>query len=148
MSQIAQPGGAIDRRADVVALIAQPHLAGVDPDPQPDRRQRRPLQIEGAGHRLSRAGKRDDEAVALTLLDGPDPAVGGDHLRQRLVQPCHSNGHLVGLGLPQARGALDVGQQQRHGSGRQFAHGQVAPVSFAHASQHAATQITEHQQNC
>ncbi len=32
MRQIAQPGGAVDRRTDVVALVAQLHLSGVHTD--------------------------------------------------------------------------------------------------------------------
>ena len=60
-----------------------------------------------------------------------------------LIQPRHRGGHLVGLGFPQPRGALDVGQQQRHGARRQLAHAQLAPVSFAHASQHAIKRIAE-----
>jgi hypothetical protein len=32
VSQVAKPGGAVDRRSDVVALVAKSHLAGVDPD--------------------------------------------------------------------------------------------------------------------
>ena len=43
--QIAQPCGPVDRRADVVAFVAQLHLAGVHADAQPDRRQRCPLQL-------------------------------------------------------------------------------------------------------
>ena len=42
--EVAEPGGAVDGRADVVALVAQLHFTGVHADPQPDRRQRRTLQ--------------------------------------------------------------------------------------------------------
>jgi hypothetical protein len=69
------------------------------------------------------------------------PIMGGHDIRQHLVQARHSNGHLIRLGLPQPRRALDVGRQQRH----RFQ--SAAPVSFAHASQHAVTRIAEHQQN-
>jgi hypothetical protein len=41
MRQIPQPRGPVDGRAGLVGLIAQLHLAGMDPDAQPDRRQRR-----------------------------------------------------------------------------------------------------------
>ncbi len=51
--QIAQPRGAVDGRADVVAFVAQLHLAGMHPDAQPDRGQRRPLQLQRAGHRVA-----------------------------------------------------------------------------------------------
>lgn len=47
MKQVPQPRGPVDRRSDVVALpaslAAQLHLAGVNPDPHLDLRQRRPL---------------------------------------------------------------------------------------------------------
>jgi hypothetical protein len=39
--EIAQPDGAVDRRARVVGVVAQLHLPGMHPDPQPDRGQRR-----------------------------------------------------------------------------------------------------------
>ena len=103
---------------DVVAFVAQLDLAGVDTDAQPDRRQRCPLQIEGARHRITGAGERDDEAVALALLHRPHPAVAGDDVRECAVEPRDGFRHLLGLGLPQPRRALDVGQQQRHRSGR------------------------------
>ena len=120
--EVAQPGGAVDRRADVVAFVAQVHVAGVHADAQLDRRQRRPLQIQRAGHRVGGAGERDDEAVALTLLDGPHTVVGGDRVGQCLIEACDRGCHLLGLGLPQPGRTLDVGQQQRHRSGRKLAH--------------------------
>ena len=43
VGEVAQPGGAVDRRADVVAFVAQMHVAGMHADAQLDRRQRRPL---------------------------------------------------------------------------------------------------------
>jgi hypothetical protein len=109
MAQIAQAGGAVDRWADVVALVAQLDLARVDTDTQADRGQRRPLQCERARHRVAGARERQHEAVALTLLDRPNTAMGRDETRQRVIQPRDCRAHLVGLGLPQPRGALDVG---------------------------------------
>ena len=44
----------------------------------PDRGQRGPLQLQGAGHRVGGASERDDEAVALTLLNRADAVMGGD----------------------------------------------------------------------
>ena len=84
VGEIAQPCGPVDRRADVVAFVAQLHLAGVHADAQPDRRERRPLQVQRARHRVAGAGERDHEAVALALLDRPHPAVGGDACRTRV----------------------------------------------------------------
>ena len=132
---------------DVVALVAQLHVAGVHADAQLDRCQRCPLQVQRAGHRVGGARERDHEAVALALLDRTHTVVGGDDVRQRLVEARDGGRHRLGLGLPQPRRTLDVGQQQRHRSGRKLAHAHVAPVSFAHASQHAVTCSAEHQRN-
>ena len=122
VGEIAQPRGAVDRRADVVALVAQLHVAGVHADAQLDRRQRCPLQVQGTSHRVGGAGERDDEAVALALLDGPHTVVGGDRIGQCLVEARDRGLHRLGLGLPQPRRTLDVGQQQRDRSGRKLAH--------------------------
>ena len=80
VGEIAQPRRPVDRRADVITLIAQLHLSGMHTDAQPDRGQRRPLQLQCARSRLGRAGERDHKAVALTLLDRPHPAVGGEQV--------------------------------------------------------------------
>ena len=149
--EVAQPGGAVDRRADVVAFVAQVHVAGVHADAQLDRCQRRPLQLQCACHGVGGAGERDDEAVALALLDGPHTVVSGDSIGQYLVEALNGGLHRLGLGLPQARRTFDVGQQQRDGSSRKLAHVGanvwVAPARFAHASQHAVTSIAKHQRN-
>ena len=143
VGEVAQPRGAVDRRADVVAFVAQMHVAGVHADSQLDRCQRGPLQLQRAGHRVGGAGERDDEAVALALLDGPDTVMGGDDVGQCLIEPLDGCLHGLGLGLPQPRRTLHVGQQQRDRSSRKLAHVRanvwVAPASFAHASQHAVT---------
>ena len=47
VGQIAQACGPVDGRTDVVALVAQLHLTGMHADAQPDRGQRRPLQLPG-----------------------------------------------------------------------------------------------------
>ena len=63
------------------------------------------MQIQGAAHRVGGAGERDDEAVALGLLDGPHTVVRGGRVGQYLVEALDSSLHRVGLGLPQAREA-------------------------------------------
>ena len=78
--------------------------------------------LQRAGHRVRGAGERDDEAVALALLDGPHAVVGGDRVGQRLVEALDGGLHRLGLGLPQPRRTLDVGQQQRDRSSRKLAH--------------------------
>ncbi len=80
MAQIAQPRGPIDRRAGVIALIAHLDFAGMHPDAQPDRGQRRPLQLQRRRHRIRSPGERRHEAVALTLLDRAHPVVDADRL--------------------------------------------------------------------
>ncbi len=101
--QIAQPRRAVDGRAGVVALVAQLHLAGVHPDTQPDRGQRRSLQLEGAGHRIGGARERGHETVTLALLDRAHTVMGGDDIAHDLVEPRNRGRHLLGLGLPQPR---------------------------------------------
>ena len=155
MSQIAQPRRPVDRRTDVIALIAQLHLTGMHADPQADRRQRRALQLQRTRHRVSGPRERHHETVALALLHRPHPAIGGEQIRQRLIQPRERRRHLLGLGLPQPGGILDVRQKQRHRARRQKpAHAKIAPVhqrrihawiNLAHASQHAAGQRLKHQ---
>jgi hypothetical protein len=98
--EVAQPRGAVDRRSDVVRLVAQVHITGVHADAQFDRSQRRVLQGQRASHRVGGARERDDEAVALALLDRAYPAVGRDRLGQCLVEAFDCGLHRPGLGLP------------------------------------------------
>ena len=100
VAEIAQPRGSVDRRAGVVAFIAQLDFAGMHSDAQPNRRQRRALHLQGRGNRIRGAGERGHEAVALTLFDWAHAVVGGDDLRHRLIQTCDGAGHLLGLGFP------------------------------------------------
>lgn len=154
--QIPYPRRPVDRGPHVVGRVAELNLTGVQADPQPQRRQRRPLQRQRTCGRVAGPGERDDETVALALFDGTHSAVAVDEPRQRRVQARHRLTHLGGLVLPQGGGTLDVGQQQRHRSGRQFAHAQLIPIHrrvraglrFTHASQHATRRIVQHQRIC
>jgi hypothetical protein len=69
--------------------------------------------LQRTAHRVGRTSKRDHEAVALALFDRVDAVISGDHIGERAVELRDRGGHLVALGLPQPRGALDVGQNQR-----------------------------------
>ena len=100
VGQVAQPCGAVDRRADVVAFVAQLHLAGVHADAQPDRGQRRSLQLQRTRHRVGGTSERHHEAVAFTLLDRPHPVVGGDQVGQRAVEPRDRSRHFARAGSP------------------------------------------------
>ena len=135
--QVAEAGSSVDGRADVVPFVAQLYLTGVQADPQPDRGERCALQFDGTRHRVAGPRESDDEAVTLTLLDGTHTVVRRDELNQCAVERRYSGGHLVRPRLPQPRRTLDVGQQQRHGAGRQVAHAQIAPFGLRHAHQHA-----------
>ena len=96
--EVAYPGRLVDRRARVVAFVAQLHITGVNADAQLDRRQIRSLQFERACHRVTGPGECGDEAVALTLFDGAYPAVLGDELRggpfMRAMAPVIASGWL------------------------------------------------------
>jgi hypothetical protein len=66
---------------------------------------------------------------ALALLDRANSVMGGDYIGHHLVEARDRLGILRGLALPQPRRALDIGQKQRHGAGRQKpAHANFAPV--------------------
>jgi hypothetical protein len=73
VGQIAQARSAVNGRSDVVAFVTQLDLAGVQTDPQPDRRQGCQLQIKGTRDRVAAAVERYDQAVA------PHPAQPGEH---------------------------------------------------------------------
>jgi hypothetical protein len=99
--------------------------------------------------------ERHHKTVALTLLHRPHPAIRGEQIQQCLIQSRKGRRHLLGLGLPQPRGALHIGQKQRHRARRQKpVHAKIAPVhqrrvhawiNLAHASQHAAHRWRKHQ---
>ena len=168
MGEVAQPRRAVDRGADVVPLVTQLDLAGVKADAQPDRAKGRGLDGERARDGIGCPAEGDDEAVALALFDGAHATVCEDGRGEYLIEFGHGCGHLVRAGLPQPRRPLDVGEQQRDGSGgKKVAHGfahvwarvdarvwdhvdarvGVDPVGFAHASQRAGIERQEHQRN-
>ena len=106
-------GGAVDVEADVLGRVER-GLAGVDPDPDPDRAAVEPTHrlADGADGGLG-GGERVEERVAL-VVDlvaverraglAHDPAVLGERV-------------TVGVDaelLEQPRRALDVGEHQRH----------------------------------
>ena len=87
VAQIAQPRGAVDGRAGVVAFVAQLDLAGSAPRSAAGSGPAAPAATaKRAGHRVGGAGERRHEAVALTLFDRAHPVMGGDGLRHRLIR--------------------------------------------------------------
>ena len=116
--QVAQACGPVDGRPDVVALVAQVDLAGVQTDPQPDRRQGCQLQVQGARHRVTSTVERDDKAVAFALLNRPHTTMRGNHVRECAVESRDGLRHFLGLCFPELRRPFDVGEKQRHRSSR------------------------------
>ena len=95
-------------------------LAGVQRDPHaqvepagPRGAVERPLEHHRAGHRVGGAPEHRQRRVALTLCLQQPPAVFVRALRDQLVVQLERSRHRVGIRLPQARRALDVGQQER-----------------------------------
>ena len=124
---IAQAGGAVQCGSDVVALVSELDLAGVDAHAQPKRVRARAVVGSRARRRPrpTHARERGDEAVTLALLDRTHALVptecGVDHLAERFQRA----GHLLGALLPAASGALDVGQEQRD---RATGQDELAPI--------------------
>ncbi len=119
MRQIPYPRRPVDRGPHVVGRVAELNLTGVQADPQPQRRQRRPLQRQSTTHRIRSTRESRHETVTLTLFDRAHPAVGSDALVHRTIQQRQRGRHLLWLGLPERRRTLDVSEQQRHRAGRQ-----------------------------
>jgi len=86
---------------------------------QPRRLGRQPaLRPHRSVHRIDSTGERGHRAVALTLLHRTHAARRRDGIIENLTMARHRRHHLVMAFLPQARRTFDVGQQERHRSGR------------------------------
>ena len=116
-----QPRGDIDAVAHQVAVALLDHVAEMDADPKFDALVRRdpsvaldhrPLDFNGAVHRVDDAAELDDAAVAGALDDAPMVHGDGriDQVAAQRPQP-RQNPVLVGSGKP--RIADDVGHQDR-----------------------------------
>jgi hypothetical protein len=143
MSEIAQPRTPVDGRPDVVALVTQLHVAGVQRDPQADRREIGRLHVQRAPHRVCGAGEGDHEAVALALLDRTRAMMPVHHLVQQRIEARHRVRHRRRVRLPQPRRTLHIRQQQRHGAGRQPIAARVR-LRFPHTANFAARRGREH----
>ena len=80
----------------------------------------RTLRVDRGQHPVGRGGERRVHAVARGLDDGA--AVRRDRVAQDRVVARERSPHRVGLFLPQARRTLDIGEQERHRSGRCLTH--------------------------
>ena len=120
------PGAPVDRRVvDIVAFVHM-RFPRVQPHPHPQRGTRLPrlrlqpkLASAGRLDRRNRAGKDGEETVTLPTRGDHHPAVLLDHAGDKTVVLLESYLHRVRDRLPQPRGALDVGQQERDRPGRQ-----------------------------
>ncbi|OBI37586.1 hypothetical protein A5709_14325 [Mycobacterium sp. E1386] len=61
------------------------HLAGMQADPETDRRKHRELQPQRKRGGIAGTGEGNNEAVTLTLFHRAHAVVGGHQLRHRLV---------------------------------------------------------------
>ncbi len=120
VSDRAQASAADHRGAEVVALVAQLRVPGVQRHPHPQRRAvgpvlggQRALGVERRRQRVAGAREDGDDTVTLPLLDRAHAAVRGDRRVEDLVMARDRVGHRRGRCLPQPRRALDVGQQER-----------------------------------
>ena len=117
MSDPSQPRTTTQRDPEIVALVAQLRLGGVQGDSHLELQPTRPhllaqrlLGLERRGHRIRGAGERRHHAVAFALLAGPHAAVTTDCFRQQRIMYPNRRGHRIGIQLPQSGRALDVGQ--------------------------------------
>ena len=134
----ADARAADDRRAEVVARVAQLDLAGVE------RHAHRSSAPSGQG---SAANARCASSAAATASDAaanapttlsPSPCSTGRTppwcaiaASEELVVTGDRGRHLVGARLPELRRALDVGQQEGHRAGRQGKPCRSTPVTSA-----------------
>ena len=112
------PRGAVDVDADV-PLVRNDRLAGVDSHADPDRTPlKRAARLGGGRDRFGSSRERDEEGVALCVH--LDAAMA----YERLAECVSVLGEEDGVGRPvlleQSRGALDVGEEERHRAARQF----------------------------
>jgi hypothetical protein len=126
MGEGPEATGPVDGVADVVALVPQLGVAGVEGHAnaelevaRPRLVGHRPLDGDGAAQGVVGPREGDHEAVALALLHRAHAVVAGHLLVEERIQPPHRCRHGRAVGLPQADGALEVGQQEGHRPDRQ-----------------------------
>ena len=124
----AQPGTAVDGGAVVVAL-AQVGLAGVQRHAHAQRRGCRPglgmqrlLEGGSGGDGIGGARKDGEAAVALAAWPHDMPIVLGDDLLDQRIMPHERLAHRIAVLLPERGAALDVGEEEGDGAGRQLRH--------------------------
>ena len=117
IDRAGQPRNAVDDRPEIVAvsLLA---CTGVQAHPDPERPACRPvLRSKGplGGKCCCDSGLRCPECRAKGIAHGlEDVAVRFLNRRpDQVIVPAQGNCHALGLGLPQPRRALDVGEEQR-----------------------------------
>ena len=136
MPGVAYAGAPIDCWPRVTAAVAQFDVAGVQRHAQLKRAARLGLlDRECAADCVEWVGEGDHEAVAVAVAVGlavigrPHPAVGQDGTVDDGVEVGQRGWHLGAL-LPQATGALDVGQHQRDAPDREIVLPRSRPTHF------------------
>jgi hypothetical protein len=118
--------GAHDPRRTVhvhphIALVGERRLAGVHAHANPDAPGRESLLSIPCGRdRVAGAREGHEEGVALRIH--LDPAVSREGVAQQATMLCEHFGIALAEVVEQARRALDVRKQQRHGPARKLRH--------------------------
>ena len=136
VSDGAQPSASDHRLTEVVALVAQLGLAGVDGHAHvevgalwPFLAEEPSLRVDRGGDGVGRACECGHDAVAFSLLDWPNATMVSDRLVEDLVVPRNRHRHRAGRVLPPSSRSFDVGQQEGH---RPCREGEASCVRAAH----------------
>ncbi len=117
VSRRLNSGSTVHRYPEVVG-VPDFHVAGVDSHPHVQRTHHTPIErhelslgVLRRANRVLHRGEDRDHTVAGVFGDGPGVAFDG--VGDDRVVACQRHPHPLGLGLPQRRGFLDVGEEER-----------------------------------
>ena len=120
----------VERRSEIIA-VAELHRARMQRHAHAELRcfgprlaMHRALRVERRGECVGRRMERGAERVAARLEHVPFVIV--DAVLEQRIMSRECRAHRRGVRFPQARAALDVGEQQRDGAGRKVCHRVVA----------------------
>jgi hypothetical protein len=85
------------------------------------------LNVERRPESVGGPGEDRNDAVALSLFDGPDPPMEDHGGAEQFVVAGDGGTHGIGIRLPQQRRARDVGEKKGDGSYRQVERGLPGP---------------------
>ena len=121
--ETAEPRRAAEGRPEVVAVVdlrfagvhagTHPELDSLGPSFVPDGA----LELEHGVDRIGRTSERGERAVSLALRPRHAPVVRLCDVRRELVVAHHHRRHHAGMGFPEVRRALDVGEREGDDAG-------------------------------